>query len=240
VERPPQGHPLLVQAGSSEDGKSFAARHAEAIFTAHQTYERAADFYGDIKARTKAAGRDPDDVLVLPGIVPIIGSTESEARALARQLDELRVPDYGLWQLSNILETEASAFELDKPLPDFVLTRPKLEGAQSRSDLILELAQRESLTVREILSRLGGGRGHFTFIGTPDQVVDTIIAWFEGGAADGFNIMAAALPSGLETFIEHVLPILRRKGLFREDYTGATLREHYGLPVPTNQFRRDG
>ncbi len=240
VERPPQGHPLLVQAGSSEDGKSFAARHAEAIFTAHQTYERAADFYGDIKARTKAAGRDPDGVLVLPGIVPIIGSTEHEAQELARQLDELRVPEYGLWQLANILETDTSAFELDKPLPDFVFARAKLEGAQSRSDLILELAQRESLTVREILSRLGGGRGHFTFIGTPDQVVDTIVAWFEGGAADGFNIMAAALPSGLETFIEQVLPILRRKGLFREEYTGTTLRDHYGLAVPANQFRRDG
>jgi FMN-dependent oxidoreductase (nitrilotriacetate monooxygenase family) len=240
VERPPQGHPLLVQAGSSEDGKSFAARHAEAIFTAHQTYERAADFYSDIKARTKAAGRDPDGVLVLPGIVPILGSTEREARELARQLDELRVPEYGLWQLANVLETDSSAFELDKPLPDFVLARPKLEGAQSRADLIIELAQRENLTVREILSRLGGGRGHFTFIGTPDQVVDTIVAWFEGGAADGFNIMAAALPSGLETFIDHVLPILRRKGLFREDYTGATLREHYGLPMPATQFRRDG
>ena len=240
VERPPQGHPLLVQAGSSEDGKSFAARHAEAIFTAHQTYERAADFYGDIKARTKAAGRDPDGVLVLPGIVPIIGSTEREAHELARQLDELRVPEYGLWQLANILETDTSAFELDKALPDFVLSRPHLEGAESRADLIIELAQRESLTVREILSRPGGGRGHFTFTGTPDQIVDTIVAWFEGGAADGFNIMAAALPSGLETFIDHVLPVLRRKGLFREEYTGATLREHYALPVPANQFHRNG
>jgi FMN-dependent oxidoreductase (nitrilotriacetate monooxygenase family) len=240
VVRPPQGHPLLVQAGSSEDGKSFAVRHAEAIFTAHQTYERASDFYGDIKARTTAAGRDPDDVLVLPGIVPIIGSTEREAQELARQLDELRVPEYGLWQLANTLETDTSAFELDKPLPDFILARRKIEGAQSRADLIVELAQRESLTVRGILSRLGGGRGHFTFIGTPDQVVDTIVAWFEGGAADGFNIMAAALPSGLETFIEQVLPILRRKGLFREEYTGTMLREHYGLGVPANQFRRDG
>jgi FMN-dependent oxidoreductase (nitrilotriacetate monooxygenase family) len=238
VERPPQGHPLLVQAGSSEDGKGFAARHAEAIFTAHQTYERAADFYGDIKARTKAAGRDPDGVLVLPGIVPIIGSTEQEAQQLARELDELRVPEYGLWQLSNILEIDASEFELDKPLPSSVLARPHLEGAQSRAELIIELAQRESLTVREVLSRLGGGRGHFTFVGTPDQAVDTIVAWFEGGAADGFNIMAAALPSGLEAFIDHVLPILRRKGLFREEYTGATLREHYGLPIPVNQFAR--
>ncbi|MCW2565479.1 MAG: FMN-dependent oxidoreductase, nitrilotriacetate monooxygenase family, partial [Mycobacterium sp.] len=239
VQRPPQGHPLLVQAGSSDDGKNFAARHAEAIFTAHQTYERASDFYGDIKSRTAAVGRNPDDVLVLPGIVPIIGSTEHEAQELAQQLDELRVPKYGLWQLANILETDTSAFELDKPLPDFVFARPKLEGAQSRSDLILELAQREGLTVREILSRLGGGRGHFTFIGTPDQVVDTIVAWFEGGAADGFNIMAAALPSGLETFTEHVLPILRRKGLFREEYTGTTLREHYGLSVPTSRVRAE-
>jgi FMN-dependent oxidoreductase (nitrilotriacetate monooxygenase family) len=237
VQRPPQGHPLLVQAGSSEDGKDFAARHAEAIFTAHQTYERAADFYRDIKERTKAAGRDPDGVLVLPGIVPFIGSTESEARALARQFDQLRIPEYGLAQLAWNFETVPSVFELDEPLPDFILARPKLEGSQSRSDLIIELAQRERLTVREILSRLGGGRGHFTFVGTPDQVVDTIVSWFEGGAADGFNVMAPALPSGLEAFIERVLPILRNKGLFREEYQGTTLREHYGLPVPTNQFQ---
>jgi FMN-dependent oxidoreductase (nitrilotriacetate monooxygenase family) len=239
VERPPQGHPLLVQAGSSEDGKDFAARHAEAIFTAHQTYERAADFYGDIKSRTKAVGRDPDGVLVLPGIVPFIGSTEAEARELAQRFDELRIPEYGLGQLAWNFDTDPSVFELDEPLPDFILARPKLEGSQSRSDLIIELAVREKLTVRQILSRLGGGRGHFTFIGTPEQVADTIIAWFEGGAADGFNIMAPALPSTLETFIEHVLPILRGKGLFREDYRGTTLRDHYGLAVPANQFRSD-
>ena len=236
VQRPPQGHPLLVQAGSSEDGKDFAARHAEAIFTAHQTYERAADFYRDIKARTRAAGRDPDGVIVLPGIVPYIGSTEAEARALAQRFDDLRVPEYGLRQLAAIFETDPSVFELDNPLPDFILARPKLEGSQSRSDLILELAARENLTVREIISRLGGGRGHFEFIGTPEQVADAIIAWFEGGAADGFNIMAPALPSGLEAFIDHVLPILRGKGLFREEYEGSTLREHYGLAVPPNQF----
>jgi FMN-dependent oxidoreductase (nitrilotriacetate monooxygenase family) len=239
VERPPQGHPLLVQAGSSEDGKAFAARHAEAIFTAHQTYERAADFYRDIKARTTAAGRDPDGVLVLPGIVPFIGSTEEEASELARQYDELRIPEYGLAQLAWNFEVEPSVFELDAQLPDFILARPKLEGSQSRSDLIIELAVRENLTVRGILSRLGGGRGHFTFVGTPDQAADTIISWFEGGAADGFNIMAPGLPSELETFVEQVLPILRSKGLFREDYEGTTLREHYGLAVPANQFARD-
>jgi FMN-dependent oxidoreductase (nitrilotriacetate monooxygenase family) len=238
VERPPQGHPLLVQAGSSEDGKDFAARHAEAIFTAHRTYERAADFYADIKARARAAGRDPDGVIVLPGIVPYIGSTEAEARAIAQELDELRVPAYGLRQLAAVFETEPSVFELDAPLPDFILARPKLEGSQSRSDLFIELALRERLTVRQLISRIGGGRGHFEFVGTPDQVADAIMAWFEGGAADGFNIMAPALPSGLETFIEQVLPILRAKGLFRGEYEGTTLREHYGLPVPANQFHR--
>ncbi len=239
VQRPPQGHPLLVQAGSSDDGKDFAARHAEAIFTAHQTYARAADFYRDVKARTAAAGRDPDGVLVLPGIVPFLGSTEAEATALAREFDDLRIPEYGLAQLAWTLEVEPSVFDLDAPLPDFILQRPKVQGAQSRSDLIVELAVRENLTVGEILSRLGGGRGHFTFIGTPEQAADTIIAWFEGGAADGFNVMAPGLPLQLENFIEHVVPILRDKGLFREEYAGTTLREHYGLAVPANQFRVD-
>jgi alkanesulfonate monooxygenase SsuD/methylene tetrahydromethanopterin reductase-like flavin-dependent oxidoreductase (luciferase family) len=178
-------------------------------------------------------------VLVLPGIVPFIGSTEREATELARRFDALRIPEYGLSQLAWNFEVEPSVFELDAPLPDFILARPKLEGSQSRSDLIIELAVREHLTVRELLSRLGGGRGHFTFVGTPDQAADTIISWFEGGAADGFNIMAPGLPSELETFIEHVLPILRSKGLFREDYRGRTLREHYGLAVPANQFHRD-
>lgn len=239
VERPPQGYPVLVQAGSSEDGRSFAARHAEAIFTAHQTYERAADFYRDIKTRTAAAGRDPDTVLVLPGIVPFIGSTEQEAADLAARFDELRIAEYGLSQLAWNFEVDPSIFDLDAPLPQAILARPKLEGSQSRTDLIIELAVRENLTVRELLSRLGGGRGHFTFVGTPDQAADTIISWFEGGAADGFNIMAPGLPAQLETFITQVLPILRSKGLFREDYRGTTLREHFGLPVPANQFHRD-
>lgn len=122
-------------------------------------------------------------------------------------------------------------------MPASVLARPRLEGSQSRSDLIIEMAVRENLTVRQTLSRLGGGRGHFEFAGTPDQVADTIVEWFSGGAADRFNIMAPALPSGLQAFIDHVLPILRQAGLFREEYEGTTLREHYGLGVPPNQFR---
>lgn len=225
-----------MQAGSSEDGKDFAARHAEAIFTAHQTYESAAGFYADIKERARAAGRDPDRVIVLPGIVPYIGSTEAEARTLASEFDELRVPEYGLLALSSVFELKPDDFELNAPLPDSVLARPRLEGSQSRSDLIIEMAVREKLTVRQILSRLGGGRGHFELAGTPEQVAHVIVEWFDGGSADGFNIMAPALPAGLAAFTDHVLPMLRRAGLFREEYEGTTLREHYGLAVPPNQF----
>jgi len=238
VPRPPQGYPLLVQAGSSQDGRRFAATHAEAIFTAHQTFENAADFYEDIKRRARAAGRRPEQVVVLPGIVPIIGATEADAQARARELDEARVPAHGLGQLAHVFELEPSDFDLDGPLPKAVLARPTLEGSQSRSDLIIDLALRENLTVREILGRLGGGRGHFTAVGAPDQIADIILDWFEHGAADGFNIMAPALPGDLETFIEHVLPILRARGVFREEYAGTTLREHYGLARPANQFHR--
>jgi alkanesulfonate monooxygenase SsuD/methylene tetrahydromethanopterin reductase-like flavin-dependent oxidoreductase (luciferase family) len=192
--------------------------------------------YADIKRRARAAGRDPDGVIVLPGIVPYIGSTEEEGRALAKRFDDLRVPEYGLLALSRVLELEPGDFELDAALPGSVLARPRLEGTQSRADLIIDMAARENLTVRQILSRLGGGRGHFELAGTPEQVADTIVGWFSRGAADGFNVMAPALPSGLQAFIDHVLPILRRAGLFREEYEGTTLREHYGLAVPPNQF----
>jgi len=236
VSRSPQGHPLLVQAGSSEAGRQFAARYAEAVFTAHQTLENAQEFYADIKERATATGRNPDHVIVLPGIVPIIGSTEAEAQALARELDDLRVAEYGLQALATVLEVEPRELPLDEELPRHVVERPRREGFVSRAALIIDLATRERLTVRQVLSRLGGGRGHHVVVGTPEQVVDVLLTWFDQGAADGFNVMGAALPSGLEAFIEHVIPVLRDKGLFREAYDGRTLRDHYGLPRPGNQF----
>ncbi|KAA1423874.1 LLM class flavin-dependent oxidoreductase [Mumia zhuanghuii] len=236
VPRPPQGYPLLVQAGASEQGKAFAAKHAEAIFVAHQTLEQAQAFYTEIKGRAVAAGRDADHVLVLPGIVPIIGDTEAEATALARHLDDLRVPEYGLRQLAAFLEVDESELDLDAALPDHVVERTHREGFDSRSRLVIDLAQRESLTVRQLLGRLGGGRGHNVVIGTPVQVADVIETWFTQGAADGFNVMGAALPSGLEAFADTVVPILRERGLFRTEYEGTTLRDHYGLPRPANQL----
>lgn len=236
VPRPVQGYPLLVQAGASEQGRAFAAKHAEAIFVAHQTLEQAQEFYADIKAQVAAAGRHPDHVVVLPGLVPIIGSTEAEATALAQQLDDLRIAGYGLRQLAQYLEVPESELPLDEPLPRYVVEQERREGFDSRAKLVIELAEREGLTVRQLLGRLGGGRGHHVLIGTPEQVADHIETWFTQGAADGFNIMGAALPSGLETFIETVLPILRARGLFRTEYAGTTLREHYGLPRPANRL----
>ncbi|MFF7983522.1 LLM class flavin-dependent oxidoreductase [Streptomyces sp. NPDC007901] len=237
VPRSPQGYPLLVQAGSSEDGKAFAARYAEAVFTAQQTIEEARDFYADLKARTAAAGRDPDHLKVLPGIVPVIGSTEAEARAHEQLLEDHIVHRHGVANLERLLQLPAGTLELDGPLPADLPSEDAVEGAKSRYTLVVGLARRDQLTVRQLIGRLGGGRGHLTFAGTPEQVADAIETWFTQGAADGFNIMPPVLPSGLETFVDHVVPILRARGLLREEYgPRRTLRERYGLPRPANQY----
>jgi FMN-dependent oxidoreductase (nitrilotriacetate monooxygenase family) len=235
VSRSPQGRPLLVQAGSSEDGKDFAARYAEAVFTAQQTLADAQAFYADLKHRVASAGRDPHLVKILPGLVPVLGGTEAQARERAAELERLQVHEYGLHQLSELIGVPLGPDDLDCRLPP--LPQPEaVQGMQSRFALVTRLAQSEDLTVRQLLARLGGGRGHRTFTGTPEQVADTIAEWFHSGAADGFNIMPPLLPSGLEEFVNEVVPILRRRGLFRTAYEGATLREHYGLPRPANQF----
>ncbi|MEV2212627.1 LLM class flavin-dependent oxidoreductase [Streptomyces sp. NPDC050997] len=236
VPRSPQGYPLLVQAGSSQDGKAFAARYAEAVFTAQQTIEDAQAFYADLKARTAQAGRDPEHIKVLPGIVPVIGSTEAEALANERVLEDHIVYTHGVDRLERLLQLEPGTLELDAPLPADLPPESAIEGARSRYTLIVELARRERLTVRQLVGRLGGGRGHLTFAGTPEQVADAIETWFTHGAADGFNIMPAVLPSGLDLFVHHVVPILRDRGLLRTDYgPRRTLRERYGLPRPANQ-----
>ncbi|OBB10618.1 monooxygenase [Mycolicibacterium setense] len=234
IPRSPQGYPLLVQAGSSEDGKGLAAKYAEAVFTAQQTLEEGLSFYGDLKARAVAAGREPNTIKILPGIVPVIGSTEAEAVAKDRELDEAIVPQYAHRQLASTLRIPVEELDLDKQLPADLLPEDAIEGAKSRYTLTVELARRERLTVRQLIGRLGGGRGHRTFTGTPEQVAETIETWFTRGAADGFNIMPATLPSGLELFVDHVVPILRSRGLFRTEYTASTLRGHYGLSRPAN------
>jgi FMN-dependent oxidoreductase (nitrilotriacetate monooxygenase family) len=236
VPRSPQAYPLLVQAGSSEDGKDFAARWAEAIFTAQPTLAESQAFYADVKRRVVAAGRRPDQVLVLPGIVPVIGDTEAEARELDAELDRLIAPEYALVQLARTLGISPDRLSLDEPLPADLPSEEEIEGAKSRRTLIVDWARRDRLTVRELIGRLGGGRGHRTFTGTAEQVADTIQHYFENGAADGFNIMPAVLPSGIEAFATQVVPILQERGLFRREYEGTTLREHYGLPRPENRL----
>ncbi|MEU8614863.1 LLM class flavin-dependent oxidoreductase [Actinoplanes sp. NPDC048791] len=236
VPRSPQAYPLLVQAGSSQDGKEFAARWAEAVFTAQPTLAESQAFYADLKRRVVAAGRDPGHVVILPGIVPVIGDTEAEARELDAELDRLIAPQYALRTLAQTLGVDAGTLHLDRPLPAQLPGEDRIEGAKSRRTLIVDWARRDNLTVRELIGRLGGGRGHRTFTGTPVQVADTIQHYFENGAADGFNIMPAVLPSGIEAFATKVVPILQERGLFRTEYEGTTLREHYELPRPANRL----
>jgi FMN-dependent oxidoreductase (nitrilotriacetate monooxygenase family) len=233
TSRPPQGHPLLVQAGSSEDGKEFAARFAEAVFTAQQTLADGQAFYADLKSRLGRYGRHEDELLILPGISPIIGSTEREALQLERELEELIIPEYGVHQLSNILGVDLSDHPLDARLPE---VPPATDGQQSRVKLVTDLAEREQLTLRQLIGRLAGGRGHRVVTGTPEQIADQIEEWFVNGAADGFNIMPPVLPGGLEDFVDHVVPELRFRGLFRTDYEGRTLRQNYGLARPGSIF----
>ncbi|HJP79012.1 MAG TPA: LLM class flavin-dependent oxidoreductase [Pseudonocardiaceae bacterium] len=233
--RSPQGHPLLVQAGSSEDGRAFAATYAEAVFTAQQTLADAQEFYRDLKSRVVAAGRSGDSVKVLPGIVPVLGSTTEEARRLSGELDRLIVPVRAVRQLSELIDVDLTQHPLDEPLPALPAVT-SINGAKSRFELVRDLAERERLTLRQLLGRLGGGRGHQVVAGTPEQIADHLEHWFADGAADGFNVMPPLLPSGLADFVDHVVPELRRRGLFRTNYTGRTLREHYGLARPRNRF----
>ena len=223
-----QGRPLLVQAGSSEAGKDFAARYAEAIFTAQRSVEEGVAFYRDVKARAAKFGRSPDEVKILPGIVPYLAPTEEEARELEQQFTDLISPEYSLRQLSQMLGVDLTSHALDAPLPSLPPIE-QIQGNKSRYQLVKDLAGREALTVRELIAKLGGGRGHRTFAGTPEQVADNLEEWFEAGAADGFNVMPPYLPGGLVDFVDQVVPILQKRGLFRTEYTATTLRGHYGL-----------
>ncbi|EFM11096.1 Nitrilotriacetate monooxygenase component A/pristinamycin IIA synthase subunit A [Paenibacillus curdlanolyticus YK9] len=235
VPRAPQGYPVLVQAGSSEDGKEFAAQYAEAIFTAQQTLAEGQQFYADVKGRLAKYGRDPDQIKILPGICPIIAPTESEAKEKEQELNELTVPAYGLNQLSGIIGIDLSSYPLDGPLPELPPLN-EINGNKSRYQLVTDLAAREHLTIRQLISKLAGGRGHRVFAGTAIQVADQLEEWFTQGASDGFNVMPPYLPAGLEDFAQLVVPELQRRGLFRTEYESRTLRGNYGLARPSNRW----
>lgn len=224
--RSAQGRPIMVQAGASDVGKELAARTADVVFAASQTLDEAQAYYADVKSRLAKYGRKPDDIKIMPGISPIIGATEAEAKAKYRALQEL-IPDaVGVALLASYLSIQdLSAYPLDGPLPDM----PQTNLIQSRQQLIIDLGRRENLSIRELARHFAGARGHWQVAGTPAQIADAMEERFSEGAADGFNVMAPLFPSGLEEFVAHVVPELRRRGLFREDYEGRTLRQNLGL-----------
>ncbi|MDN3564428.1 LLM class flavin-dependent oxidoreductase [Paeniroseomonas aquatica] len=238
LPRGPQGRPVFVQAGSSETGRGFAARHAEAVFTAQMEKATAVEFYADLKARAAALGRPANQVLVLPGLCPVIGGTEAEAQRIWRELGDLSDPEVGRQRLSGRFGGhDFTHLPLDRPLaPEDFPDPATVQAARSRTEVIVGLVRREAPTLRQLLDYLAGARGHFVTLGTPEQVADLIEDWFTTGAADGFNLMPPVLPAMLGGFIEQVVPLLQRRGLFRREYGAETLRGHYGLPRPEARF----
>jgi alkanesulfonate monooxygenase SsuD/methylene tetrahydromethanopterin reductase-like flavin-dependent oxidoreductase (luciferase family) len=234
LPRSPQGRPVFVQAGSSDSGKQFAARHAEAVFTAHLEKSTAKAFYGDLKALVAKVGRNAADVIVLPGLSPIIGSTEAEARHFSEELNALSDPEVGRNRLSlRFGGHDFAHLPLDKKLTpaDFPDTQT-VEASRSRTEVIVGFVREQQPTLRQLLAKLAGARGHFTFEGTPEQVADLMEDWVKDGVADGFNLMPPVLPEMLDVFIAEVVPLLQRRGLFRTAYQGTTLRSHFGLSRP--------
>ncbi|WP_447650274.1 LLM class flavin-dependent oxidoreductase [Pseudomonas abietaniphila] len=236
VPRSPQGRPVLVQAGSSEGGKALGSRYADAIFTTQTTLEDGQLFYSEMKERAVGWGRNPEHLKIMPGLSTVIGSTEAEAHA---RFDELNAwnGEHGLLeQVAGRIGIAASELDPDAPLPwarigavaDFE------RGSQGFLEAQLNLARRENLSIRQLSRRILVG--HRLLVGTPEQVADTLTHWFLAHAADGFNIMPDMFPSGVEIFVDEVVPLLQKRGVFRHEYTGSTLREHLGLPFPTSQY----
>jgi FMN-dependent oxidoreductase (nitrilotriacetate monooxygenase family) len=228
-QRSPQGRPVMVQAGASDVGKNLAARTADVVFSAAQTLAEAQAFYTDVKSRLEKFGRRRDDLLIMPGVSPIVGSTMGEARAKYEALQEL-IPDaVGVALLASYLSIQdLFQYPLDGPLPEM----PPTAGIQSRQQLIIDLGKRENLSIRQLARHFAGARGHWQVIGTPAHIADELESRFRDGGADGFNVLAPMFRGGLEDFVTFVIPELRRRGLFRTEYEGTTLRDNLGLRVP--------
>lgn len=229
LPRSPQGAPVMVQAGASDEGRDLAARTADVVFTAAQTFEEAKAFYDDLKGRLATYGREPDDIKIMPGVAPVVAATEAEARAKNEELQELIPDDVGVALLSSYLSiSDLWRYPIDGPLPEL----PASEGMQSRQALVIEQSRRDNLSIRQLARHFAGARGHWRIVGTPAQIADELQARFEGGAADGFNVMPSYFPGDLDAFATLVVPELQRRGLFRVNYQGSTLRDHLGLKQP--------
>ncbi|MDR5795053.1 LLM class flavin-dependent oxidoreductase [Caballeronia sp. LZ008] len=232
LPRSAQGHPVLVQAGASGDGRELAARHAEAVFSASQSFDESRAYREDLNARSARYGRGANAVKVLAGLTTIIGSTESEALRRRDELVDLIPVQYSLNRIAGTLGVPVDSLSLDRRLPDDLPLPNGGNGNHTFFNATLAQARTHGYTVRELIRALAGGGGHRVIVGTPEQVADDIEHWFRNGAADGFNLMPDVLPDGLEAFTEGVVPILQRRGIFRRAYEGKTLRSHLGLSVP--------
>jgi FMN-dependent oxidoreductase (nitrilotriacetate monooxygenase family) len=231
IARPIQGWPVIVQAGSSEAGRQLAAETAEVVFAAQSTIEGGRRFYADVKGRMQRLGRDPDSLKILPGAFVVVGESVREAQEKRAKLDALVHFESSIASLSIALGHDASGFDPDGPLPEI----PPTNGSQSGRERTIELAKREGLTVRKLAQRLGGYSG-LAFVGTPKTIADEMEEWLASEGSDGFNVMFPHLPGGLEDFVDRVVPELQRRGIFRREYEGATLRENLGLKRPENRF----
>jgi len=234
IQRTPQGRPVIVQAGQSEDGRDLAAETAEVIFTVQQDMEQSRAFTRDIRARAAAYGRSADEIKVMPGVMTVVGRTRAEAEDKYEKLQELIHPEFGLKQLSSYFGFDLSKFPLDGPVPE-----PKYADAErGRLAVMMDLVKRENLTLGQLMRRVIGQRAHRTVCGTPVEIADALQSWFEAGACDGFNVLPLTFPKGLDDFVDLVIPELQRRGVFRTEYEGRTLRENLGLPVPANRYTR--
>jgi alkanesulfonate monooxygenase len=235
IARPVQSWPVIVQAGASEPGRQLAAETAEVIFGAEQTIEGGKAFYADVKGRMRAMGRDPDHLKILPAAFVVVGDTIEEAQAKRAHLDSLVHYDSGIRSLSIMLDYDVSGFDPDGPLPEI----PESNASKSSRDRVVEAAREKNLTIRQLAASAGSYAG-LAFVGTPDSIADEMEAWLEERASDGFNMMFPWLPGGLDDFTGRVVPELQRRGIFRTEYEGSTLRDHLGLPRPENRFFATG
>ncbi len=231
IARPVQGWPVIVQAGASDAGRQLAAETAEVIFGSETTLAGGKAFYANVKGRMQAIGRDPDHLKILPAAFVVVGETVAEAKAKRAHLDSLVHYDSGIRSLSIALDYDVSAFDPDGPLPEI----PESNASKSGRDRFVTAARAKNLTIRQLAAKAGSYAG-LAFVGTAQTIADEMEAWLEERGSDGFNIMFPFIPAGLEDFTSGVIPELQRRGLFRKEYEGTSLRDHLGLPRPENRF----
>ena len=229
VARPPQGHPVIIQAGNSEPAKELSARVAEMVFTEHNTLEAARAYYSDVKGRMAKYGRNPDNLRIICGMTPYVGRTMEEAQAKFDRLQAMMPAELVIKQFSIMIGTDVSGYPLDGPMP-----KVDVSASRSNPEQFLSFGRGKNLTLLQTALRATAAKSHLLAIGTAEDVADQMQQWFEGGAADGFNLLLPSMPGDLDDFVDLVVPVLQKRGLFRTEYASGNLREMLGLPRPPN------